>query len=1144
MTAPAYAELAALSNFSFLEGASHPDEIVARAAAIGLAGIAITDVNTLAGVVRGHVAAKTAGIRFIVGARLRFCDATPDLLVWPGDRAAYGRLTRLITLGRRRAGKGQCILTLDDFLAHGAGQLMALVPTGVPGPAAEAALARLASRFARHVWLALRLGHGRDAMVQARAQAALARRHGVAPLAIGDVRYHLPARRPLADILTCIAEHVTIDNAGRLLEANAERHLKPAGEMARLFHAFPGTAEASLDILARLSFSLDELAYDYPDEVVGAHETAQQTLERLTAEGAARRYPHGPPEKIEKALAHELALICELGYASYFLTVHDFIEFARRQGILAQGRGSAANSAVCFCLGITSVDPTRIDLLFERFISAERNEPPDIDVDFEHERRGEVIQYIYAKYGRERAGLAATVITYRARSAVREAGKALGLSDDVAASLARTVWGWSSAGIDPAHVREAGLDPAEQRIAMTLRFAGELIGFPRHLSQHVGGFVITKSPLDELVPIQNAAMDERTVVEWDKDDLDALGILKVDVLGLGMLTCIAKSFALMARHYGVEHDLATLPKEEPAVYDMLCRADSLGVFQVESRAQMSMLPRLKPRSFYDLVIEVAIVRPGPIQGDMVHPYLRRRDGLERLEYPSEELRAVLEKTLGVPLFQEQAMKIAIVGAGFTPSEADQLRRAMATFRKTGTIQLFRDKLVEGMIQNGYQRAFAERCFQQIEGFGEYGFPESHAASFALIVYVSAWLKCHYPDVFAAALLNSQPMGFYAPAQIVRDAREHGVAVRPVDINHSGWDCTLEELDAVQSAFRRKPESSLQIATGRTARPDPGFRQGDGKDDWRTLGSGHGSPTRIHPLHAGMADEIRTACALRLGIRQIKGLAREAADRIVASRDRPYDSVRDLWLRTGLPAAVLERLAEADAFRSLGLDRRAALWAVAGLGGHRAGDTLPLFAAAGTHDMGADERDAELALSPMPPGEQVLHDFRTLRLSLKAHPLTFLRAALGVEGRITGEAVRAAGDGSRVGLAGLVLVRQRPGTARGVIFATLEDETGIVNVIIWPKTFERFRRVVLASRLMGVTGRVQRQGIVLHVVADRLDDLSHRLDVLSGDRPMPVPTARADAAARPAEDPREITLRRRAMADARVRAILPAGRNFH
>jgi error-prone DNA polymerase len=1174
-----YAELAALSNFSFLEGASHADEIVAQAAALGLCAVAITDINTLAGIVRGHVAAKKAGIRFIVGARLRFADAAPDLLVWPRNRAAYGRLARLITRGRRRAEKGGCILTIEDFLDHGEGQLMALVPSGPPRPAHEAALARLATRFPGHVWLALTLDHSRDAGPRARAHADLASRHGVPLLAIGDVRYHAPERRPLADVLTCIREHVTIDTAGRRLGPNGERHLKSAAEMARLARAFPGAARASIDIIERLSFSLDELAYDYPHEVVGSGETAQQTLERLVAEGAARRYPGGVPEKVEKALVHELKLIAELRYAPYFLTVHDFVEFARRSGILAQGRGSAANSAVCFCLGITSVDPARIDLLFERFISAERGEPPDIDVDFEHERREEVIQYIYAKYGRERAGLAATVITYRARSAVREVGKALGLSQDVVAALARTVWGWSSAGVDPAHVREAGLDPGEERIRLTLRLADELIGFPRHLSQHVGGFVITESPLNELVPIQNAAMAGRTVVEWDKDDLDALGFLKVDVLGLGMLSCVAKSFALLGRHYGIVHDLASLPREESAVYDMLCRADSLGVFQVESRAQMSMLPRLRPRNFYDLVIEVAIVRPGPIQGDMVHPYLRRRDRLEPVDYPSPELRQVLEKTLGVPLFQEQAMKIAIVAAGFTPSAADELRRAMATFRKTGTIQLFRDKLVGGMIANGYTRAFAERCFQQIEGFGEYGFPESHAASFALIVYVSAWLKCHYPDVFAAALLNSQPMGFYAPAQIVRDAREHGVEVRPVDVNHSDWDCTLEvteggeegrrdfegESPPDQPSFRRKPESSLQVATCRTARPDPGFRRGDensrgdGRNGRRTAGRENGPPIRLHPLHAEMAGEIRTGHALRLGLRQIKGLAEEVARQVVDGRSRggrnvPYDSIRDVWLRTGLSPAVLGRLAEADAFRSLGAGRRAALWAVAGLGAHRAGETLPLFAAAGAHDMAGEEIGAERAVRPMPLGEEVLHDFRTLRLSLKAHPLALMREGLAAEGRMTAETLRQTADASPVSLAGLVLVRQRPGTARGVIFATLEDETGIANVIIWPKTFERFRRVVLSSRLLGVAGRVQRQGIVIHVVAGRLDDLSARLDALSEDGAMGAPLARAplaraplaraDEVRRPAEDPREITIRRHAMAEARARAILPPGRNFH
>ena len=766
------------------------------------------------------------------------------------------------------------------------------------------------------------------------------------------------------------------------------------------------------------------------------------------------------PAKVAAALEHELALIGELAYAPYFLTVHDIVQFARARDILCQGRGSAANSAVCYCLGITAVDPGRLDLLFERFVSAERDEPPDIDVDFEHERREEVIQYIYRKYGRDRAGIAATVISYRARSAIREVGKALGLSRDAVGALAGTVWGWSGEGVCAAYVREIGLDPHDRTLALALKLARQIIGFPRHLSQHVGGFVITRGPLSEVVPIANAAMAERTNIEWDKDDLDALGILKIDVLGLGMLTCLRKGFALLADHYGRTFTLATVPAEQPAVYDMLGRADSIGVFQVESRAQMSFLPRMKPRTFYDLVIEVAIVRPGPIQGDMVHPYLRRRGGEEAVEFPSSELRQVLGKTLGVPLFQEQAMRIAIVAAGFTPAEADALRRAMATFRKTGQIHAFRDKMIEGMVARGYDRAFATRCFHQIEGFGEYGFPESHAASFALLVYVSAWMKCFYPDVFACALLNSQPMGFYAPAQIVRDAAGHGVEVRPVDVNASAWDCTLEP---------REPP-------GR-----PGA----------------------------------TRTALRLGFRQIKGFAEVDARRLVAARADGYASPRALWHRAGLAPAVLEQLARADAFTSLGLDRRVALWAIKGLGPA----PLPLFAAADRAGAGrAEAREPAVVLPAMPAGEQVANDYATLRLSLKAHPLAFLRTRLAAEGVVSCDRLASLPAGRRVTVAGLVLVRQRPGSAKGVIFATLEDETGHANAIIWPSVFETYRRVVLGARLLAVTGRLQREGIVIHVVAERLSDLSARLADLDGAAGPVPPLARADEVKHRTPDP--------------------------
>ncbi len=1017
---PAYAELQVASNFSFLAGASHPHELIETAAALGLEAVALTDRNSLAGIVRAHQAAKAAGVKFIVGARLDLADA-PSLLLYPTGRAAYGRLARLLTLGKRRAPKGECHLTLDDVLDHAEGQVaIALPPEIGPCETIAIALTRLAEAFPGRAYLA---GHHHLRGDDDRRLAALddlGRRRGTPLVAVNDARMHEAGRRPLADTLACIRSHCTIDEAGYRLSPNAERRLKSPAEMARLFARYPEALARTVEIARVCTFNLDELAYEYPDEVAAEGESAQEALERLTRVGARVRYPGGVPPAVEATIRHELALIGQLRYAPYFLTVHDIVRFARSRGILAQGRGSAANSAVCFCLGITAVDPARHDLLFERFVSAARNEPPDIDVDFEHERREEVIQYIYEKYGRERAGLAAMVIRYRARLSIREAGKAMGLSEDTVGLLAGQIWGWSREGVPPAEARALGLDPSSGRLALALDLANQLCGTPRHLSQHVGGFVISRGPLCELVPIENAAMANRTVIEWDKDDLDALGILKVDVLGLGMLTCLAKGFALLGRHYGSTLDLASVPPEDPAVYDMLCAADSIGVFQVESRAQMSMLPRLLPRCFYDLVIEVAIVRPGPIQGDMVHPYLRRRSGEEPVEYPSPELEAVLGKTLGVPLFQEQAMRIAIVAAGFTPGEADQLRRAMATFRKMGTIHTFQAKLVEGMVARGYGREFAERCFKQIEGFGEYGFPESHAASFALLVYVSAWMKRHYPAVFACALLNSQPMGFYAPAQIVRDAIAHGVEVRAPDVNMSEWDCTLE--------------------------PD----------------------------------------ALRLGFRQIKGFSEVDAARLVAARANGFGDPLALWRRSGLKAAALETLARADAFRSMGLDRREALWTVKGL----PLAPLPLFAAMGEeNDQGAE---AAVALPPMTMGEHVAEDYRHLRLSLKRHPLALLRGDLDPGNYVPAARLADTPDGARVSVAGLVLVRQRPGTASGVIFATLEDETGVANVIVWSRTFERFRRVVLGATLMGVTGKLQKEGIVIHVIAERLVDLSFHL----------------------------------------------------
>ena len=1032
-----YAELQVTTNFSFLHGASHPAELVLQAAALGHPAIAVTDRNSLAGVVRAHVAAKEAGIGLVVGARLDLADGA-SLLAYPVDRAAYGRLSRLITVGRRRAPKGQCILYREDVLTYGEGLVFVTLPFEQAGAALNEQVGALRAAFPDAVYLAahnLCRGDDRRRLAQ---RADLAARLDVPLVATNDVLMHGRARRPLLDVLTCIREKCVIDEAGWRLEANAERHLKSAEAMGRLFQDYEPALARTVEIAERCRFSLDELRYEYPDEITADGVPPQRQLERLTWQGVKTRYPGGPSATVRAQLEHELTLIEELDYAPYFLTVYDLVRFARERGILCQGRGSAANSAVCYCLGITAVDPARLDLLFERFVSAERDEPPDIDVDFEHERREEVIQYIYEKYGRERAGLSATVISYRARSAVREVGKALGLSADTVTALTSQVHGRSSEDITEEQIREIGLDPGDRRLGMALDLTRQLVGFPRHLSQHVGGFVITRGRLDELTPIENAAMEDRTVIEWNKDDLDALGILKIDVLALGMLTCIRKGFDLIRSHYGASHDLASIPGKDEQVYDMLCQGDSIGVFQVESRAQIAFLPRMKPRDFYDLVIEVAIVRPGPIQGDMVHPYLRRRNGEEAVDYPSEDLRRVLQKTLGVPLFQEQAMKVAIVGAGFTPSEADRLRRAMATFRHTGTIHTFREKMINGMLERGYDADFAERCFRQIEGFGDYGFPESHAASFALLVYVSAWMKRHYPAVFTCALLNSQPMGFYAPAQLVRDAREHGVIVRPPDVNFSQWDCTLELDEAGAGEY-----------------------------------------------------------ALRLGLRQIRGLKEPDGEWVVAARGNRYADPAAIWRRAGLDGAALEKLARADAFASMGLSRREGLWAARRFVAANAnGDAkpLPLFEAAGDDGWGAE---TPVTLPEMSPGEAVMADYASLRMSLRDHPVGLLRA--GFPGAMPAELLIEADNDSWITVVGLVLARQRPGTAKGVIFATLEDETGVANIIVWPKIYERFRRIVLTARLLKVTGRLQREGIVTHLIAERLEDCSPQLDSLAEPR---------------------------------------------
>jgi error-prone DNA polymerase len=1094
---PRFAELAATTNFSFLRGASHPEEMAARAAELGLAGIGIADHNSLAGVVRAHTFAREnaeamAGTRVVAGARLVFIDGAPDALVYPKDRAAYGRLCRILTAGNLRAPKGECWLKLDDLLERSEGLQIVALPSSSPKGAGDASLSQkdkekldykeieegasvalLREAFGKRLWIGASLTYGADMRGGLARRAALASAIGAPLIATNDALMHAPERRALADVLTCIRKKTTLEAAGRLTQANAERHLKGLREMARLFGDAPEAVAETVRFLDGLAFSLDELKHCYPEELREGHATPQAALEAFTWEGAETRYPGGVPERTREALTHELKLIASLDYAPYFLTVHDIVRFARSKEILCQGRGSAANSAVCYCLRITEVDPARFDLLFERFISPERNEPPDIDVDFEHERREEVIQYIYDHYGRERAGLAAAVITYRTRSTIREMAKVFGLSDDVIAALNGTAWGQESTPIGEDRVRAIGLDPTDPTLKLALNMAKELIGFPRHLTQHSGGFVITRDRLDEVVPVMNAAMEKRTTVEWDKDDLDALGLLKVDVLALGMLTALSKGFKLLDKHYGERLTLADIPPEEPQVYAMIQRADTIGVFQIESRAQMSMLPRLKPANYYDLVIEVAIVRPGPIQGDMVHPYLRRRQGLEDVSYPSEELEAVLSKTLGVPLFQEQAMKIAIVAAGFTPSEADKLRRAMATFRRVGTIATFQEKMVEGMAAKGYDREFAERCFHQIEGFGEYGFPESHAASFALLVYASCWMKCRYPDVFAAAMLNAQPLGFYAPAQLVRDAREHGVEAREVDVNLSDWDCTLESLSPSPSG--RGVGGEGEPSSGPSDHPRVKSPGGEG----------------IHPRHAEMAPDIRTTHAVRLGLRQIIGVKEKDMLQLVKRREQGYDSVRDLWLRSGLSSAVMERLADADAFRSLGLDRRQALWAVRGLDRVGDQDDLPLFAS-------RPERDAEpdARLPPMPLGAHVVEDYRRLSLSLKAHPASFMRSRLSARGILRSETLRSIKNSERITVAGLVLVRQRPGTAGGVIFMTLEDETGVANIIVWPKVFERLRAIVLGSRFVAVTGKLQSEQGVIHIVAERMNDLTPMLGLLS------------------------------------------------
>jgi error-prone DNA polymerase len=1074
---PPFAELVAATNYSFLHGASHPREMVQRAHALGMAGLGIADRNTVAGVVRAHTAwreigAAQSGFRLVVGARLGFADGTPDIMAYPTTRHGWGRLTRLLTLGNRRAKKGDCTLYLPDLLDHA--QDLLLIVTGCD----KAVLDRLSSSCPGEVWLAVSMHRsGADARRLAQVQ-ALAAMTGIPLIASNDALYADLNARALHDTLTCIREGQTIHDAGKRLAANAERHLKSPAEMARLFRACPDAIAATADVLSRIAFTLDELRYEYPHEPVPEAWEPQGWLEHLVQEGGRSHFPQGLPEAYKVVLDQEFDLIHSRNYACYFLTVHDIVRHARSLDppILCQGRGSAANSLVCYFLGITPIDPVREKLLFSRFLSEERNEPPDIDMDFEHERREEIMQYIYARYGRERAGIAGTVIHYRPRSTIREVGKALGLTEDVTARLAGTIWGHWGDDVPQARVAEAGFDVANPEIARLKTLVDRLLGFPRHLSQHVGGFVLTEGRLDELVPIHNAAMPERTFIEWDKDDIDALGLMKVDVLALGMLTCIRKSFDLMRAHGLGDHNLQNVPLEDPETYRMLRRADSIGTFQVESRAQIAMLPRMKPRELYDLVIQVAIVRPGPIQGGMVHPYLRRRNGEEAVVLPSpsspydpDELHEVLGKTLGVPLFQEQAMKLVIVAAGFTPAQADGLRRAMATFRNHGTVDQYHDPMVGGMVARGYQPDFAERCYEQIKGFGEYGFPESHAQAFAWLAYVSSWLKCRHPAVFTCALLNSQPMGFYAPAQLVQDAREHGVEVRAVDANASEWDCTLEQ---------------------------------------------HESGT----------------LALRLGLSRIDGFREGwAAAVAVARHAAPFQSVEDLARRATLPSRALNLLAAADALGSLGQDRRQAGWEVRRV----PSEQLPLFAFAAAPELG---KEPDATLPAMPLAEEVLADYQTTRLSLKGHPMQFLRSTLAREGVLTCADTDAASDGRKVRTAGVVLTRQRPGKGNAV-FITIEDETGIINALLWARDMERQRSAVMSARLMLIEGEIQRskEGVV-HLMANNILDRTAMLNRLMDQESMPMPLSRGDEVLHPQ--------RPRTHGHPRNARIMPRSRDFH
>jgi error-prone DNA polymerase len=1042
-----YTELQVTSNFTFLRGASHPEEIIDHAATLGYKNIAITDSNSLAGIVRAHTAAKAKGIRVITGCRLNLKDGI-GLLAYPTNKEAYANLCELLTKGNLRTEKGKCDLYKQDVYEHAKGIKFIVIPPSALNDTFDfhddfkKKLAEYHEALGNELYIAGSRYYQGDDLKKLFRLSKLSQYYNIPLIATNDVHYHKPERRELQDILTCIREKTTINEAGFLLHQNAERFLKPFDEMNRLFRQYPDAIIRTQELAEACTFNLDDLKFEYPQNILTDGRTRQQALEDYTWQCAKEKFGGDIPEKIKQTLEHELAFIARKNIAFFFLETYDFVRESNEKGILCQGRGSAANSTVCYCLGITNVNPTKFDLLFERFVSDARDEPPDIDVDFEHERREEIIQYIYNKHTRDRAAIVATVTTMHAKGAVRDVGRAIGLSVDTLNRLSKCIWEFSDEWFDTNRITEQGIDPQDPLLKKVLQLTKQYIGFPRQLGQHTGGFVIAQDKLSHLCPIMNARMENRTCIEWNKDDIDVLGFLKMDVLGLGILTCIRKCFELAKRHYNKEYTLWNIPEDDPAVYEMASAADTIGVFQIESRAQQAMLPRLKPKSFYDLVIEVAIVRPGPIQGDMVHPYLRRRNNQEPVEYPSKEIEKILYKTLGVPLFQEQAMRIAEVAAGFTKTEADALRKSMATFKLQGLVTQFEEKLMNGMLKNGYSKEYAERIFKQLEGFGSYGFPESHAASFAHLVYVSAWIKCYHPDVFACGLLNSLPMGFYAPAQIVGDARKHGVEARSVDINYSYWDNTLEVTDS-----------------------------------------------------ADCGKKINKYCALRLGFRHIKGMREEDMQVLVAARKKMFTSVNEI-LDTGISISALIKLSDADAFRSIGLDRRQALWEVTALQDSPFG----LFKGQPSESM----LESNVQLPRMSLSEHVVYDYGALSLSLKAHPVSFLREKLAAQNIIPLEELSKLNNGDIVRIAGLVLVRQRPGTAGGICFMTIEDETGNANLVVFRNLFENtYRREILHSKLIMVQGRLQKEDNVIHVIVSHCENWSEQLRELTDDEELEV-----------------------------------------